>query len=76
MNNNMFNLLSQFINVSNNPNTIIQMLINQNPQYRQVFNQMQSSGMSPKDFVNQYAKQNNIDISPIVNEMKKRGIKL
>lgn len=76
MNNNMFNLLSQFINVSNNPNTIIQMLINQNPQFRQVFNQMKSSGMSAKDYVNQYAKQNNIDITPIINEMKKRGIKL
>lgn len=76
MNNNMFNLLSQFINVSNNPNTIIQMLINQNPQFRQVFNQMKSSGMSAKDYVNQYAKQNNIDITPIVNEMSKRGIKL
>lgn len=76
MNNNMFNLLSQFINVSNNPETIIQMFINQNPQCRQVFNQMKSSGMSAKDYVNQYAKQNNIDITPIVNEMKKRGIKL
>jgi hypothetical protein len=37
---------------------------------------MQQSGMNPKDFVLQFAKQNNIDLSPIISQLNQRGIKL
>ena len=48
----------------------------QNPQYQMLFNQVRSSGLSMKDFVMQYAKQNNIDIQPILNALNQRGYKL
>ena len=47
-----------------------------NPNAKAVMNQIQQSGMSPKQFVEQYAKQNNMDISQMVNMMKSKGIKL
>ena len=68
-------LLNQMMNMGN-PQMIIQNMINQNPQARILFNQMNQSGMSQKDFVLQYARQNNIDINPIIQMMAQRGIKL
>lgn len=76
MNNNPMNMLMQFMGMSNNPQQIINNLMMQNPQAQMVMNQMQQSGMSTKDFVLQYAKQNNIDINPMVQMLQKKGIKL
>jgi hypothetical protein len=58
-----------------NPNQIIQQMLNQNPQAQILFNQMNQSGMSPKEFTIQYAKQNNINIDAILNSLMQRGIK-
>jgi hypothetical protein len=41
-----------------------------------VFNQMQQSGLSPREYALQYAKQNNININPMVQMLQQRGIKL
>lgn len=51
-------------------------MVSNNPQAQAIFNQMRQSGMSPKQFVMQYAKQNNINIQPYLNMMKNKGIKL
>ena len=48
----------------------------QNPAIRIAFNQMQQSGMTPQQYAMQYAKQNNINIQPLMNVMNQRGIKL
>ena len=68
----MFNPLaffSQIMKKGANPNQIIQNIVSQNPRARVYLNQMQQSGMTPEQFVRQYAKQNNIDLSPFANEI-------
>lgn len=76
MNNNIINFILQAIGGGVNPQQVIQQMIQQNPQVQPFFNQMQQSGMSAKDFVMQYAKQNNIDLTSIIQQLNQRGIKL
>lgn len=76
MQQNPMNMLMQMLSMGNNPQQIIQSIAAQNPQVQAVFNQMQQSGMSPQQYAMQYAKQNNINIQPLVNMMNQRGIKL
>ena len=70
--NNLINQILQMVSNGINP----QQLIAQNPQAQVLFNQMQQSGMSIKDFTLQYARQNNINIQPILQQLNQRGIKL
>lgn len=76
MNNNILNTFNQLIKYGNNPQQIVQSLLMKNPQYQMVFNQIQSSGLSIKDYVIQYARQNNIDINSILNTLNNNGYKL
>jgi len=59
-----------------NPQQIFQHMVNTNPQLAPVINQMRQSGMSPQQFVTQLARQNNINIQPLVQNLQQRGIKL
>lgn len=72
MNNNIINFILQTMTSGINP----QQLIQQNPQMQILMNQMQQSGLSMRDFTLQYAKQNNINLEPIIQQLNKRGIKL
>ena len=74
MNNNINNIMN-FITNGQNPNQIVQEMLQQNPQAQILFNQMKQSGMSIKDFTLQYARQNNVNIQPILNILSQRGIK-
>jgi len=74
--NNIANLIIQMMTNGQNPNQVVQQLVQQNPQAQVILNQMQQSGMSMKDFTLQYAKQNNINLQPILNTLSQRGIKL
>jgi hypothetical protein len=76
MNNNITNFILQTLGAGVNPQQVIQQLIQQNPQAQVLMNQMQQSGMNPKDFVLQFAKQNNINLEPIIQQLNQRGIKL
>lgn len=76
MQQNPMNMLMQLMSMGNNPQQILQNAMTSNPQIRTVLNQMAQSGMSPQQYVMQYAKQNNINIQPFVNMMNQRGIKL
>ena len=76
MNNNVLNIFNQLISGGQNPQQIINTILMQNPQYQMIFNQIQSSGLSMKDYVLQYAKQNQIDIQPMLNLMQQHGYKL
>lgn len=76
MNNNLVNFILHTVTNGQNPQQIIQQLIQQNPQSQVLLNQMQQSGMNPKDFVMQYAKQNNINLQPIIQQLNNSGIKL
>ena len=69
------NLLMGLISGGNNPEQMVQSLAQQNPNMNAVLQQVQQSGMSMKDFTLQYAKQNNINIQPLINMMSQRGIK-
>ena len=71
----IINNILQMLSINQNPNQIIQQMISQNPQAQILFNQMQQSGMSVKDFTLQYAKQNNINIQPILNTLSQKGVK-
>ena len=70
------NMLMGFLNGNTNKEQFVQNLISQNPQMNAVMQQVQKSGMSMKDFTLQYAKQNNINLQPILNTLSQRGIKL
>lgn len=73
MMNQLINNIIQMLNY--NPNQIIQQTLQRNPQAQILFNQMQQSGMSARDFTIQYARQNNINLQPIINTLSQRGIK-
>ena len=69
-------VLGQILDAGTNPESLLQTLISRNPQANSIISQMKQSGMSPRDFVMQYARQNNINLQPILQMMGKRGIKL
>lgn len=68
--------IMQILNTGVNPQFTLQQLVSQNPQLQVMLNQAQQSGMSPRDYALQFAKQNNINIQPLVNMLGQRGIKL
>ena len=74
--NNFYNFFTQMLGMGNTPQQIFQNMINTNPQMQVVLNQMQQSGLSPRQYALQYAKQNNINIEPMVQMLQQRGIKL
>lgn len=72
-NNNPMQQMLQMLYMSNNPNQVVQMLAQQNPNVQAILNQMQQSGMTPQQFAMQYARQNNIDINQVANAFRKMG---
>jgi hypothetical protein len=68
--------IMQILNTGVNPQFTLQQLVSQNPQLQVMLNQAQQSGMSPRDYVLQFAKQNNINIQPLVSMLGQRGIRL
>jgi hypothetical protein len=75
MNNIDMNSLMALLNGANNPQQMVEGMIKNNPQMNAVFQQVQQSGMSMKDFTMQYAKNNGINIQPLLNMMSQKGIK-
>lgn len=75
--NNPMQMIFQMMQMGNNPQQILNTIVNQNPQARALMNQIQNSGMSPQDYLRQYAKQNNIDLdkNPMVQMLRSRGAK-
>lgn len=76
MNNNIVNLIMQMMTNGQNPNQVVEQIISKNQEAQVLFNQMKQSGMSIKDFTLQYARQNNINMEPILNTLSQKGIKL
>ncbi|MDD7245153.1 MAG: hypothetical protein PUH07_08625 [Methanobrevibacter smithii] len=72
-NNNPMQQMLQMLSMGNNPNQVVQMLAQQNPNVQAILNQMQQSGMTPQQFAMQYARQNNIDINQVANVFRKMG---
>lgn len=76
MNNNPMNMVYQMLSRGMNPQMMLQQMISQNPQSQFILNQVQQSGLSLKDYTLQYARQNRIDINPMLQMMSQFGIKL
>ena len=60
--NNPVEIFKRFMTMGKDPKQIEEMIYQQNPQLRVLANQMRQSGLTPVEFVMQYAKQNNIPI--------------
>lgn len=56
------NIMNDLMSLGNNPQQIEQILFSQYPNLRILSNQMHQSGLSPIQFVIQYAQQRNIPI--------------
>ena len=68
-------LLMMSMNGQGNPQQIVEQIAGQNPQAKAMLNQMKQSGMTPQQFTMQYAKQHNINIEPMIQQMRNRGMK-
>ena len=67
--------IMQSILQGGNPQQMVQQIMQSNPRVNAIINQMKQSGMTPEQYVRQYAKQNNIDIDQVVKNLKSRGMK-
>lgn len=74
--------IMQMVAQSRNPQQMMQNMVRSNPKMNGVFNQMnsiftqaQKKGMNQEQAVRQYAKQNNIDIDAMINNIKQMGVK-
>lgn len=77
--NNTQNIISSMIQImqsGNNPEVLINNLAKNNPQFQAILNQKAQSGMSWKDFTIQIARQNNIDLTPYIQGLQQKGIKM
>ena len=70
----MFFLMSMLS--GGNPQAHVQQIMQSNPQAQAIVTQMKQSGMTPKQFLNQYARQNNIDLTPMINLLGQNGIRI
>ena len=69
------NLLMGLLTSGNNPEQMVEGMAKNNPNMNAVLQQARQSGMSMKDFTLNYAKQNGINIQPLLNMVSKLGIK-
>ena len=76
MQNNPMQLLIQMMQSGTNPNAILQDILIRNPKYQALINQISQSGMSPKQFTEQFFRQNNMDVQQIQSMCNQLGIKL
>lgn len=73
--NNVMNLVLNMLG-SGNPQQMAQSIMANNPQAKAIYNQMQQSGMTAEQFARQIAKQNGVQLDPIVNTLRQRGMKI
>ena len=74
--NNPVQMILQMMMGGQNPQQIMQSVVQQNPQIQVLLNQAQQSGMTPQQYAMQYANQNNINIQPLINMFAQRVIRL
>jgi len=63
----MFNNMRR---MGSNPNQIIQLLSTQNPQFASLINEIQKSGLSPIEYAKKMALNQNIDVNPMIEQMR------
>ena len=77
MSQNLLNTFMTMMSGGQNPQQIAQQMLMNDPQARDVFQQMQNmaNGLSPRDFAIQYAKQNGINPDQFLQFAKRFGLK-
>lgn len=73
---NVITTILQIVQSGNNPDVLLNNLAQQNPQFRALLNQKRQNNMSWQDMTAQFAKQNNINLTPIIQGLSQKGIKL
>lgn len=73
---NVITSILQIMQTGNNPDVLLNNLAKQNPQVRALLNQKRQNNMSYQDLVVQLAKQNNINLTPILQGLSNNGIKM
>lgn len=71
--NNPMNALMRMMSGGGNPQQMVQMLMQRNPQFNAIMNQVKNSGMTTEQYARQYAKQNGINIDQMVNALRRKG---
>lgn len=67
------NMIQDLLSSTQNPDMLVQQLAQNNPVMGMILKKASNSKMSMKDFAMAYAKQNNIDIQPVLDMMSKNG---
>lgn len=73
---NPMTILMNILQSGGNPQNMINSMVSRNPQIQAMINQAQQNGMTPKELVMQYSKQNNINLQPYMDMLRKNGIKI
>ena len=73
---NVINMMMNIMSSQRNPDVFFNNIAQQNPQFRALLNQKRQNNMSWQDMAVQFAKQNNIDLTPYVQGLSQKGIKL
>lgn len=73
---NIITSILQIMQTGNNPDVLLNNLAKQNPQVRALLNQKRQNNMSYQDLVVQLAKQNNINLTPVLQGLNNNGIKM
>ena len=72
--NEQLNKLFELARQGKKPKEIMQYFVDNDKQLQILINQAKQSGMEPKDYVFQYAKQNNINLNPIFEMFIRNGV--
>ena len=72
-NNPMMNNLVNLMSMGQTPQQIVQNVIANNPQLQQTFSQMSAQNISPRDMVYRIAQQKGIDITPMIEYLRRMG---
>lgn len=76
MNPNDINGFMNMISMINNPNQALQSIMSQNSQFAGILNQARNTNGGIKAYLRQYAKQNNINIQPVLDMLAQRGVQI
>lgn len=76
MRQNPMDILTQIINSNINPQQVVNEMRRIEPKYNALVNQMKQYDMTIPQFIMQYAKQNNFNLEPYINNLRRLGIKL
>lgn len=73
--NSMMNLFASLRNTQN-PQAVVNNIINSNPQAKALLNQLRQSNISTKDYAMQLLRQQGIDVNSFINMANQYGIRL